>query len=102
MAAVMKEKEVNERNRQIVLIREYFGQRREVYEARLAKFLKIYPYKGDGNRAALRRFEVAVRRADLLRKMQSYRRFRRRRIIGTPHMLLIPAIAVPMHILFQY
>lgn len=68
MAAVMKEKEVNERNRQIVLIREYFDQRREVYEARLAKFLKIYPYKGDGNRAALRRFEVAVRRADLLRK----------------------------------
>ena len=65
---VMKEKEVNEKNRQIVLVREYFNKRREVYEARLAKFLKIYPYNGVGNGADLRKFEVAVKDAGLLQR----------------------------------
>lgn len=68
MTAVMKEKEVNERNRQTVLIREYFDKRRKVYEARLAKFLKMYPYNGIGSGADLRKFEAAVKGADLLQK----------------------------------
>lgn len=68
MTSARKEKEVNERNRQIVLIREYFDNRREVYEARLAKFLKMYPYNGPGKGADLRRFELAVRGAGLHQK----------------------------------
>ena len=68
MVAVMKEKEVSERNRQVVLFREYFDRRREVYEARLAKFLKMYPYTGVGNSVDLHKFEVAVKGADLLQK----------------------------------
>ena len=40
---VMRDKELNERNRQCMVFREYFDKRREVYDARLAKFLKMYP-----------------------------------------------------------
>ncbi len=68
MLTDMKEKEVKERSHQIVLIREYFDKRREVYEARLAKFLKMYPYNSVGNDIDLRRFEMAVKGADLLQK----------------------------------
>lgn len=68
MTVVMKEKEVNERNRQIVLIREYFDKRREIYEARLEKFLKMYPYNGIEREADLHKFEVVVKGANLLEK----------------------------------
>ena len=68
MEVVMKEKEIKERNRQVVLFREYFDRRRDVYEARLAKFLKMYPYGGIGNRVDLHKFEVTVKGADLIHK----------------------------------
>lgn len=68
MAVVMKEKEVNERYRQTVLFREYFNKRHEVYEARLAKFLKMYLNNGVGSDANLHRFEMAVKGADLFQK----------------------------------
>ncbi len=66
---VMREREVNERKRQSALFREYFDKRREVYEARLSKFLKMYPYSGVGTKGAnLCYFERAVKGADLLQK----------------------------------
>ncbi|MBO5352976.1 MAG: NERD domain-containing protein [Lachnospiraceae bacterium] len=76
MSVVMKEKEVNERNRQGVLMKEYFDKRREVYEARLEKFLKMYPYNGGRNGADLRRFGMAVMEADLLQKNAILQAFR--------------------------
>ncbi len=66
--SVMKDKELNERNRQSVLIKAYFDKRREVYEARLSKFLRMYPYSGTSKGADLYRFETAVKGADLLQK----------------------------------
>lgn len=77
MAAVMNEKEVKERNRQIVLIREYFNKKQEIYEAKLAKFLKVYSYNGAGNGADLRRFETAVKGADPLQRSAILQAFRR-------------------------
>lgn len=68
MIVAMKEKEVAERNRQIVLFREYFDRRREVYEARLAKFLKMYPINGNSTNVDLHKFEATVKGADLLQK----------------------------------
>lgn len=68
MIAVMKNKEEKERNRQVGLFREYFDKRREVYEARLAKFLKMYPYSDSGNSTDLHKFEITVKDADLLQK----------------------------------
>lgn len=66
---VMRDKELNERNRQCMVFREYFDKRREVYDARLAKFLKMYPYSGATvNRGTLNHFEDVVRGADLLQK----------------------------------
>lgn len=69
MMEVMREREINERNRQSALFREYFDKRREVYDARLSKFLKMYPYGEVGTRGAnLCHFETAVKGADLLQK----------------------------------
>lgn len=68
MVAVMKEKEVKERNRQMVLVKEYFDRRREVFDARQTKFLKKYPYNGLGHGADLSRFKAAVKTADSLQK----------------------------------
>lgn len=68
MVMDMKEKEVNERNRQMVLIKEYFDRKREIFDARQTKFLKMHPYNELGYRAELSRFEAAVKAADLLQK----------------------------------
>lgn len=68
MAEVMSEREMNERERQSVLFREYFDKRRQVYDARLEKFLHLYPYSDTGKGAELCTFEFAVKSADSLQK----------------------------------
>lgn len=65
MVVVMKEKEVIERNRQMLLIKQYFGRRREVFEERQHMFLKMYPYNGLGRGADLSKFNAIVKKADL-------------------------------------
>ena len=56
-------KEDIERNRQLMLLREYFGKRRELLETRTKKFLNMYPYVNNGINLNLSRFENAINKA---------------------------------------
>ena len=57
------EKENMERKRQIEMIREYNRLKKSVFERRLDKFLKLYPYAADYN-LCIRKFSEAVKKAD--------------------------------------
>lgn len=73
---VIRDKEVNKRNRQCMVFKEYFDKRREVYDVRLVKFLKMYPYSDVGAKSGiLNHFEDVVRGADLLQKNAIFQAF---------------------------
>ena len=53
----MVSREDIERNRQLLLMREYFGKRRMILEIRTKKFLNMYPYVNNGVQINLDKFE---------------------------------------------
>lgn len=57
-------KDARELERQICLVKGYFDNRREVFKARQAKFLRMYPYFGKGRKPDIRKFEAAVSTAN--------------------------------------
>lgn len=59
----MVRREDIERNRQLLLMREYFGKRRMILEIRTKKFLNMYPYVNNGVQINLDRFERAINNA---------------------------------------
>lgn len=61
VADIVSKKEVLERKRQMVLIKGYFDNKKEVFEARLTKFLQMYPYAGNEGGADLKAFEMAYK-----------------------------------------
>lgn len=75
------ERERVEWSRQSRLFQQYFDQKRIICEARLAKFLRLYPYRSGAEGADLCRFERAiktagtVRRASILRAYESERSY---------------------------
>lgn len=71
----MREKEVNERKRQFFVFKKYFDKRREVYDARLAKFLRMYPSSTGVRNVNLDHFEKIVKGADLLQKNEILQAF---------------------------
>lgn len=56
-------KEDIERNRQLALMREYFGKRKMLLETRIAKFLKMYPYVNNGTNINMNLFKSVVTNA---------------------------------------
>lgn len=79
MVAIMKGKEVNEKERQMALLKEFFDKKREVFVVRLNKFLKMYPYDGLNRGANLNKFESVVKKADSLQKRAILQAFQQER-----------------------
>lgn len=59
-----EEKERAQRERQLIAIREYNRRKKSVYDARLAKFLKLYPYFDKSAYSSLDKFYRTVHAAD--------------------------------------
>lgn len=69
------ERELKERIRQSGLMRQYFDDKRAVFDARQEKFLRMYPYHGTSCGADLHRFESSVKMASNIQReaiMQAY------------------------------
>lgn len=63
VADIVSKKEVLERKRQMVLIKRYFDNKKDVLEARLTKFLQMYPYVGCESGADTKAFEITYKSA---------------------------------------
>ena len=68
MESVMTSREEIERNRQLTLIKEYFGKRRAILDTRTKKFLSLYPYVENGTQINLSRFSNAISSASAVQK----------------------------------
>lgn len=62
-------KEEAEKIRQILVLKKYFSQRKALFEARQAKFIRMYPYVKAGEPIDLQTFELAVKNADDSQKL---------------------------------
>ena len=72
---IVFERKDAERNCQLGSMKQYFDRKRMVFDARQAKFLRMYPYSGGAGGADLGRFEAAVRNAGDIQRtaiMQAY------------------------------
>lgn len=68
MEIAMTSREEMERNRQLTLMREYFGKRRMILDIRTKKFLSMYPYVEGGTQINLSQFSTAIGSASLAQK----------------------------------
>ena len=71
----VSERERVERSRQSRLFQQYFDQKRIICEARLAKFLRLYPDRSGAEGADLCRFERAITAADTVQRASILRAY---------------------------